>query len=233
MKSHPTRPAPKQSQPSKRQTTNSGCPKLNGKQPARENGKGDRPRNPAEVLGLNPHRRFNDVPAPTSAPEAAEWLKHPVALVERVSLAMQLEKEPEYDPANPPKPGQYKPIEGTGSVIDWTTDMVLARVRLEQWAAERMALRAGRVANYTAPGRPPANPRTNRFDAALVRCVDFEKQFSRLAPDTQTILLLAYRERQNRRVICQITNLSERAVWYKLPAALAQLAALLDRANLL
>lgn len=112
-------------------------------------------------------------------------------------------------------------------------DNQLARLRLRQWAAERTALRAGRVANYTAPGRSTQSARTTRFDAALVRCIDFEREFSKLTSDQQTMLLLAYREQQPHRVICQITNLSERAVSYKLPAALAQLASLLDRANLL
>lgn len=58
--------------------------------------------NPAEVLGLNPRPIPKATNSPASAPEAADWLKHPVALVERVSLAMQLDSEPEYDPANPP-----------------------------------------------------------------------------------------------------------------------------------
>jgi len=49
--------------------------------------------------------------------------------------------------------------------------------------------------------------------------------------DAQTILLLAFREHQPQRVICQIARCSERALSYKIPAALAQLAALLDRAN--
>jgi hypothetical protein len=44
------------------------------------------------------------------------------------------------------------------------------------------------------------------------------------------LLLLAYRERQPRRVIAQTCNVSERALNYKIPAALAQL---LDRADIL
>jgi DNA-directed RNA polymerase specialized sigma24 family protein len=112
-------------------------------------------------------------------------------------------------------------------------DNVLARVRLEQWQAERTSLRCGRVKDYTARGRQPAEPRTNRFDAALTRCIDFEREFGKLTGDQQTLLLLAYRERQPYRVISQITNWSETAIGYKIPAALAALAALLDRANLL
>lgn len=112
-------------------------------------------------------------------------------------------------------------------------DNTLARIRLEHWQQERTALRCGRARNYTAPGRIAAHASTNRFDAALVRCIDFEREFSKLDTDAQTILLLAFREHQPQRVICQIARCSERALSYKIPAALAQLAQLLDRANML
>jgi DNA-directed RNA polymerase specialized sigma24 family protein len=58
-------------------------------------------------------------------------------------------------------------------------------------------------------------------------------EFSKLDTDAQTILLLAFREHQPQRVIAQIAHCSERAVGYKIPAALAQLARLLDRASML
>ena len=83
------------------------------------------------------------------------------------------------------------------------------------------------------PGRPPANGSTNLYDAALVRCINFEREFAKLDTDAQTILLLAFREHQPQRVIAQIARCSERAVSYKIPAALAQLARLLDRASML
>ena len=63
------------------------------------------------------------------------------------------------------------------------------------------------------------------MDAALVRCTDFEREFSKLDTDAQTILLLAFREHQPQRVICQIARCSERALAYKVPAALAALIA--------
>jgi DNA-directed RNA polymerase specialized sigma24 family protein len=112
-------------------------------------------------------------------------------------------------------------------------DKTLARIRIEQWQHERTALNCGRVRNYKAPGRPAANGGTNRYDAALVRCIDFEREFSKLDTDAQTILLLAFREHQPQRVIAQVARCSERAVGYKIPAALAQLARLLDRASML
>ena len=82
-------------------------------------------------------------------------------------------------------------------------------------------------------GGQPVHASTNRFDAGLVRCLDFEREFSKLTGDEQTILLLGFREHQPHRVIAQIARRSERAVSYKIPAGLAQLARLLDRASML
>ena len=112
-------------------------------------------------------------------------------------------------------------------------DNTLVRIRLGHWQQERTALRCGRARNYTAPGRQPAHASTNRFDAALVRRIDFEREFSKLDTDAKIILPLAFRERQPPRVIAQIARCSERAVSYKIPAPLAQLARLLDRASML
>jgi len=111
--------------------------------------------------------------------------------------------------------------------------MVLARNRIEQWNHERCNLRNGKAREYKNPGRPNAKSNTNRFDAALVRCIDFEREFSKLTGDQQTILLLAYREHQPHRVIAQIARCSERTISNRIPQALAALAAILDRANLL
>ena len=81
----------------------------------------------------------------------------------------------------------------------------------------------------TRDGGQPHQPVRRR----LVRCIDFEREFSKLTGDHQTILLLAFREHQPHSVIAQIARCSERAVSYKIPAALAQLAQLLDRASML
>jgi DNA-directed RNA polymerase specialized sigma24 family protein len=59
------------------------------------------------------------------------------------------------------------------------------------------------------------------------------RAFSKLDTDAQTILLLAFREHQAQRGIAQIAHCSERVAGYKIPAALAQLARLLDRASML
>ena len=60
-----------------------------------------------------------------------------------------------------------------------------------------------------------------------------ELEFFKLTGDEQTVLLLAFRERQAYRVIAQIARCSERAVSYRVPAALARLPVLLDRASML
>jgi len=61
---------------------------------------------------------------------------------------------------------------------------------------------------------PSALACTNRFDATLVRSIGFERQFSKPYTDAQSILLLAFREHQPQRVICQIARCSERALAY-------------------
>ncbi len=47
---------------------------------------------------------------------------------------------------------------------------------------------------------------TNRHDAALVRCIDFKREFGKLPTDAQTLLLLAYREKHSHQVVAQITG---------------------------
>lgn len=63
--------------------------------------------------------------------------------------------------------------------------------------------------------------------------IEEELEFSKLTGDEQTILLLAFREREPYRDLAQIARCSGSAVTCKVPGALAQLAVLLDRASLL
>ena len=72
-----------------------------------------------------------------------------------------------------------------------------------------------------------------RHDAALVHGIDFERKFGKLATDSETLLLLAYREKQPQKVIVDIAGWSQQALSYKLPAALTDLARLIDKADLL
>ena len=86
-----------------------------------------------------------------------------------------------------------------------------------------------------SPKPRQAAPWLSKWNSCSGSCSSLyvEREFSKLDTDSQTILLLAFREHQPQRVIAQIARCSERAVAYKVPAALAQLARLLDRASML
>ncbi len=53
------------------------------------------------------------------------------------------------------------------------------------------------------------NASGNRFDAARARCIDFEREFSKLTGDEQAILPLAFREQQPHPGPAQIARFSE------------------------
>jgi hypothetical protein len=73
-----------------------------------------------------------------------------------------------------------------------------------------------------------------REELAMIRPrIDFEREFGKLPTDTQTLLLLADCENQPQRINLQTTGWSQRALSYKLPAALMDLAPILDKADLL
>ena len=116
---------------------------------------------------------------------------------------------------------------------NWTPDSSLARIRIRQWWRERTALRNGRTKDYTAPGRPNKHATTNRFDAGIVRCIDFEMALGQLTGEQQTMLLMAYRDGEGHRAIAQVAGCTERVVAYRLPIALKLLAEVLDQRNLL
>ena len=58
--------------------------------------------------------------------------------------------------------------------------------------------------------------------AALVRCIDFEREFSKLDTDAQIILLLVFREHQPHRGLEQIERCSDRDLSYKIPTDLGR-----------
>jgi len=118
-------------------------------------------------------------------------------------------------------------------LTDFNLTQTMARTRIRQWNQERTALRAGRAKDYTPRGRAPRVPSTCRYDAALTRCLDFEREFGKLHEEDQQILLLIVREGQPQRVVAEALHMSTRCLSYKLPTALDRLANLLDRVNLL
>lgn len=114
-----------------------------------------------------------------------------------------------------------------------TTAEALAVARLRQWAAERCALKGGRVFSYRNAGCPQPTPQTNRFDAALVRILDFDRALASLPADEQTVLVLAYRDKQDQQRIAAALGCSTRKLAYLIPAARQHLANVLDRLDLL
>jgi DNA-directed RNA polymerase specialized sigma24 family protein len=110
---------------------------------------------------------------------------------------------------------------------------VLAIARLRQWGSERTALKAGRIANYRNPGRPQAKNPTNRFDAAIVRVIDFERAIAGLTTEQQIALILTYRDKQGQHQVAAAVGCSVRKLDYLIPAARKELADRLDRLELL
>jgi len=113
------------------------------------------------------------------------------------------------------------------------TDEVLTIGRLRQWAAERCALKNGKTLSYKNVGRPQASGCTNRYDAALVRVIDFERALETLPIDERLVLILTYRDKQDMPRIAVAIGCSMRKLDYLLPKARKHLAAELERQNLL
>jgi len=114
-----------------------------------------------------------------------------------------------------------------------TNPEILAVARLRQWASDRSALTNGRALVVASPGRPGRNNNQNRFDAALVRVIDFDRAIASLDPDEQAALVLRYRDREGERNIAIALRCSTRKVAYLLPIARRHLASELERRNLL
>jgi DNA-directed RNA polymerase specialized sigma24 family protein len=114
-----------------------------------------------------------------------------------------------------------------------STNEVLAVARLRQWACDRSALTNGRALVVASPGRPGRNNNLNRFDAALVRVIDFDKALGTLDQDERAALVLRYRDRESEGRIATALRCSVRKVGYLLPIARRHLAAELERRNLL
>ena len=110
----------------------------------------------------------------------------------------------------------------------------LACAALKQWRYERTAIHQGKVSQaFKNPGRPTAKTHSCRYDAALVRTIDFERCFSRLTLVEQHLLLFCVADRQSQEAVSQMLHISPRAINYKLPQARAHLAEILERSGLI
>lgn len=108
----------------------------------------------------------------------------------------------------------------------------LALAHLRQWGHDRMRTRHGRTShNYQRPGCSVRS--TNNQDAAIVRCIDFERALSVLDPDEQVIIVWATRDRWPQPEIARAVGCSTRTVHTRLQSARAKLAAELDKLGVL
>ena len=107
----------------------------------------------------------------------------------------------------------------------------MAIMRLKQWAFERTALRQGNTARLSRAGW--RERRQREADSRNVRVLDFERALSHLDPMHQQILLLTYRDGIRHREAANMLGMSERNVYYLLPAARRRLTDILDRLDLL
>lgn len=112
-----------------------------------------------------------------------------------------------------------------------TPDETLARMRLRQWIGDRRAQRTPGAIGLRKTGWIRRKDRM--FDARLVRILSFEQAFSQLTADEQTLLLAVDVERQTMSQAAHLLKCSVRQAHYLLPRARAQLAAALDRLDLL
>ena len=107
----------------------------------------------------------------------------------------------------------------------------LAVVRIRQWAFDRMALRSAKTTNYQRTGWTRRSERS--FDARQVRVLDFERVLDRLDNEEQTALVLKYRDGETAETIAQALHCSVRKIEYLIKGARQNLAASLDKAQLL
>lgn len=95
-----------------------------------------------------------------------------------------------------------------------------------------MRTRHGRTGvDYQRPGW--STRANNNADAAIVRCIDFERALSALQPDEQVILVWAHRDRMPHPQIARAVGCSTRTVYARLQSGRRKLANELDRKGLL
>ncbi len=114
-------------------------------------------------------------------------------------------------------------------------DEVIAVTALRRWAWERGRLRRGAVAIVLPqlPGRQRPAPRSALREAALIRCIDFERVYAVLTDEQQALLSARYVEGLPDRITAQLLDLTPAQVFRRLEIARLRLASLLDRADLL
>lgn len=112
-----------------------------------------------------------------------------------------------------------------------TPGTLLARMRLRQWQYDRLRLNRGSASNYKRLGW--RQRRSSEADAAIVRCIDFERALLTLPEPLVHVLVLTYRDRETAQRTARILGISEGTVQHRRNKAIAALATALDKADLL
>jgi RNA polymerase sigma factor (sigma-70 family) len=110
-------------------------------------------------------------------------------------------------------------------------DEALALASLRRWCHDRRALSAARTVDYLYAGCE--SRRLTRFDARLVRTIDFAKVMATLDPREQVALVLHHRDHEDANEIARAIGCSPRTVSSLLVTGRANLAAELLRRDLL
>ncbi len=112
-----------------------------------------------------------------------------------------------------------------------TANTLLAKLRIKQWLIDRTKLNAGTGNNYARSGWRAR--RSADSDARIVRCLDFERALLQLPQVDAQIILLTYREKQTAETTARLIGANISTIYHRKPKAIARLAEILDKNDLL
>jgi DNA-directed RNA polymerase specialized sigma24 family protein len=110
-------------------------------------------------------------------------------------------------------------------------DEALALAALRRWCQDRRALHAAKTADYVYAGCE--NRRLSRFDARLVRTIDFARALATLDPREQVALIYRHRDHEDANTTARAIGCSPRTVGNLLLSGRRNLAAILMARDLL
>ena len=115
------------------------------------------------------------------------------------------------------------------------SDEALAIAQLRRYGYDRRAARLGNAATDLDPrGRPGSNGgRTNRYDARIVRVVDFDRALSSIGGHNAAMLQMYYCDGEDQALVAEAIGVSIRTLHGMLPKALQLLVSALETRLLL
>jgi DNA-directed RNA polymerase specialized sigma24 family protein len=130
-----------------------------------------------------------------------------------------------------PKPQRSKPRKLHGI----PADEALALAQLRRYTCERRQAISGRTTTNIDPRNQPGknSSRANRYDARIIRCIDFANALNTLDALDSTILQLVYSDGETLETTAKATGWSTRHIVDRLPAARRALMLALEERNLL